>query len=125
MKPILLAVSFLCALPMQSAMAEFDAQKLSYYRPLMSEMPGLSQRSHLHSIDAYRHSVLEVDKKIGSKEFSKILEEKIKNTVTSDGSKLGCVIFMNALVPGELDAKLKTASVVEAVEYFCSLTGNI
>jgi hypothetical protein len=111
----------------KSAMAEFDAQKLSYYRPLMSEMSGSSQRRHLHSIDAHRPqgSSVEIEKKIESQEFLKIMEGKIKNTVTFDGSKLRCVVFKNAVNAGELDVKLKTSSVVEAVEYYCSITGNV
>ena len=127
MKIVIFAIISLTAFTIQSALAELDTQKLKHYRPLMSETSGSEQRRHLNTIDAYRPwgSTIEISKRISNQDFLEVLKQKIENTTTFDDSKLKCTILKNATVIAELDVELKTASLVEALEYYCSLTGNI
>ena len=127
MKLTLIVIFATCAISMQSVMAEFEAKNLKCYRPLLSDLSGASLAKLLHSIDAPlpQNSKIDIDKRIERREFLKILEEKAKGRVTTDGTIVGLTVFKSALADRKFDAKLNTASIIEAIEYFCAGTDNV
>jgi hypothetical protein len=112
---------------MLPGIAENDVKLPKYYRALMPDLAGQSLTNLLQSIDTPlpQESQIDINRKIDRREFLKILEQKTKGRATIDGVVAGLTVFKSASTDGDLDAKLKTTSVVEALEYFCARTGNV
>lgn len=127
MNHLLIAILATFAISKQSVAAELEVKNLKYYRPLMSDLSGASLTKLLHSIDAPlpQDSRIDIDKKVERREFLKILEEKAKGRVTTDGTIVGLTVFKSVLAERKFDAKLNTASIIEAIEYFCAGTNNV
>ena len=127
MKHKLIAIASVFTISMLPGIAEIDVKLPKYYRPLMTDLVGESLSNLLHSIDTPlpQESQIDINKKIERREFLKILEQKTKGRATIDGAVAGLTVFESASTIGDLDAKLKTTSVIEALEYFCARTGNV
>jgi hypothetical protein len=127
MKLKLIAAVSMFVVSSHSAMADLEAKNLKYYRPLMSDLNGAPLNKMLEAIDVPlpQNTVIEFDKKIERREFLKALEDKAKGRTTPRGSIIGLTTFESALPALEFNAKLKTTSMIEAIEYFCASTGNV
>ncbi len=127
MKRKLIAFASLLTISMLPGMAEIEVKLPKFYRPLMTDLVGESLSNLLQSIDKPlpQEAQIDINRKIGRREFLKILEQKTKGRTTIDGAIAGLTVFESAITAGDLDAKLKTTSVIEALEYFCARTGNV
>jgi hypothetical protein len=116
-----------CAISILPIRAEIQAENLKFYRPLMSDLSGAALDKLLQSIDTPlpHDPLIEINRRIGCREFLNILEKKVKGRPTADGAILGLTVLENADAAPAFDAELKTASVIEAIEAFCANTRNV
>lgn len=127
MKRELIAIVSLYAISILPGMAEIEAKELKYYRPLMEDLAGESLSNLLHSIDTPlpQESQIDINRKIGRREFLRVLEQQIKGKITINGPIAGLTVFEGPTTMGDFDAKLKTTSIIEALEYYSERTGNV